>query len=622
MAQKQTFSKISSKGGEAAESNTLLQNLRNTISKPVQNKVLNILHDVSKFSDNEKLYLYLQLPSGPSTADRSSLDLSTLNTSEHMHAYNWIRNHLEEHTDTCLPKQDVYEAYKRYCDNLRCRPLSAANFGKIIREIFPNIKARRLGGRGQSKYCYSGIRRKTVVSMPPLPSLDLKITDNVELTDLVQVYNKELIDAACTLICHWAEKILKRSFNNVVEVAQFLLQQHIISPRSASAELVMSMMVPESRKRALRCPPAGSRNSKSESTEGAVDTLAQSKKEGASNPTTKPAEQKKNETAPKSLSSSQVNALVARFPTILPRVSPAEKLMGCSPSICSSSILTPKLTTSHLAVPFPSGTASALHLPRANGARLVSPQTAVTQVNLLPSIATGFSFPIPELQAPPREGDAKVTSSEAVQWSGPDLPKPRGGKRSSDPASAAGLLVPKRKRGRPRKVASESGLAASGSSPVQGRAETSSSTVKKGPPEGQLATSEVMQITGGEECLHRIATTPERGTEASLVSSALSSSAPLASSSIKRESVEGFETMPPQQGSPECERAEPGVEKLVKNEASLEICLAFHSPKATKQDSSADLTNHLSELNQGLPQGSMIQASRQSGTDRPKDSEK
>ena len=41
---------------------------------------------------------------------------------------------------------------RRYCENLQHRPLSAANFGKIIRDIFPNIKARRLGGRGQSKY--------------------------------------------------------------------------------------------------------------------------------------------------------------------------------------------------------------------------------------------------------------------------------------------------------------------------------------------------------------------------------------------------------------------------------------------------------------------------------------
>ncbi|KFV72552.1 DNA-binding protein RFX5, partial [Struthio camelus australis] len=144
--------------------------------------------DVQKFSDNDKLYLYLQLPSGPSLGEKSSLDLSSLSTAEYMHACNWIRNHLEEHTDTCLPKQDVYDAYKRYCDNLCCRPLSAANFGKIIREIFPNIKARRLGGRGQSKYPSAhtaglgshgshGIRRKTVVSLPPLPSLDLKVTE-------------------------------------------------------------------------------------------------------------------------------------------------------------------------------------------------------------------------------------------------------------------------------------------------------------------------------------------------------------------------------------------------------------------------------------------------------------
>ncbi|NWS77990.1 RFX5 protein, partial [Crotophaga sulcirostris] len=200
--------------------------------------------DVQKFSDNDKLYLYLQLPSGPSLGEKSSLDLSSLSTAEYMHACNWIRNHLEEHTDTCLPKQDVYDAYKRYCDNLCCRPLSAANFGKIIREIFPNIKARRLGGRGQSKYPCVGIRTKTVVSLPPLPSLDLKATETQsELSDVVQSYSSEVMEAACALTCDWAEKILKRSFNNIVEVAQFLIQQHIISSRSAHADLVMAMVV-------------------------------------------------------------------------------------------------------------------------------------------------------------------------------------------------------------------------------------------------------------------------------------------------------------------------------------------------------------------------------------------
>ncbi|NXP43160.1 RFX5 protein, partial [Leiothrix lutea] len=216
-------------------------------SKSVQSKVDSILQDVQKFSDSDKLYLYLQLPSGPSLGEKSggAVELSSLGTAEHMHACSWIRNHLEEHGDTCLPKQDVYDAYKRYCDNLGCRPLSTANFGKIIREIFPNIKARRLGGRGHfPTYCYGGIRRKTVVSLPPLPSLDLKVTETQsELAELVQSYSSEVMEAACALTCDWAEKILKRSFNNIVEVAQFLLQQHIISSRCAHADLLMAMVL-------------------------------------------------------------------------------------------------------------------------------------------------------------------------------------------------------------------------------------------------------------------------------------------------------------------------------------------------------------------------------------------
>ncbi|XP_041267090.1 DNA-binding protein RFX5 [Onychostruthus taczanowskii] len=248
-ARKGALSPGSARAG-ASESSTLLQELRGSISKSVQSKVDSILQDVQKFSDSDKLYLYLQLPSGPSLGEKSSssssssLELSALGTAEHMHACSWIRNHLEEHTDTCLPKQDVYDAYKRYCDNLGCRPLSTANFGKIIREIFPNIKARRLGGRGQSKYCYGGIRRKTVVSLPPLPSLDLKVTETqAELAELAQSYSSEVTEAACALTCDWAEKILRRSFNNIVEVAQFLLQQHIISPRSAHADLLMAMVL-------------------------------------------------------------------------------------------------------------------------------------------------------------------------------------------------------------------------------------------------------------------------------------------------------------------------------------------------------------------------------------------
>lgn len=43
-------------------------------------------------------------------------------------------------------------SYRSYCDNLGYNPLSAADFGKIMKNVFPNMKARRLGMRGKSKY--------------------------------------------------------------------------------------------------------------------------------------------------------------------------------------------------------------------------------------------------------------------------------------------------------------------------------------------------------------------------------------------------------------------------------------------------------------------------------------
>nr|AAH68779.1 MGC81309 protein [Xenopus laevis] len=166
MAQVSLYDKINHDSQGDTEPNSLLQKLRNKITKSVQTKVDNILQDVQKLTDYDKLYLYLQLPAGPSAPEKS-LDIGSVNTAEHMHACTWIRNHLEEHTDTCLPKQDVYDAYKRYCDNLHGRPLSVANFGKIIREIFPNIKARRLGGRGQSKYPFYMGGASMLHSPPP-----------------------------------------------------------------------------------------------------------------------------------------------------------------------------------------------------------------------------------------------------------------------------------------------------------------------------------------------------------------------------------------------------------------------------------------------------------------------
>lgn len=52
-----------------------------------------------------------------------------------------------------LPRQQVYENYEEFCRQNNQDPINNATFGKLIRAIFPNLKTRRLGTRGNSKVC-------------------------------------------------------------------------------------------------------------------------------------------------------------------------------------------------------------------------------------------------------------------------------------------------------------------------------------------------------------------------------------------------------------------------------------------------------------------------------------
>ncbi|KAK5855525.1 hypothetical protein PBY51_005622 [Eleginops maclovinus] len=430
-------------GGEGdTEPSMLLQKLKSNISKGVQTKVDQILQDVQRFSDNDKLYLYLQLPSGPSAGDKSGGgDSSSFNTADQLHTCNWIRSHLEEHSDTCLPKQDVYETYKRHCENLQHRPLSAANFGKIIRDIFPNIKARRLGGRGQSKYCYSGIRRKTVLNMPLLPNLDLK-NDPAELTELVQTYKQEVTEAACELICDWAQKILKRSFDTVVEIARYLIQEHIVNPRCSQAELVASAALaggPAKSHKVIKKTPV---ISKAES-EGAAD-LKKDLGDSSSSSSLKPGDKLAATGKPSSLdaplppssssSSSSLCPAVEAFMKQLPRILPRSSLPDKAHLSVRSSppSLAPKDSPG-----VGGGATGGPSAATGGGMKVIAMGGGALPVMILPQGV--LSSPPPPPPAPQLAAPTSV------------LQKPRGGgsKRPPDPGPPAPPL--KRKRGRPRK---------------------------------------------------------------------------------------------------------------------------------------------------------------------------
>jgi regulatory factor X len=48
----------------------------------------------------------------------------------------------------------VYANYASRCATERITVLNPASFGKLVRVLFPGLKTRRLGVRGESKYHY------------------------------------------------------------------------------------------------------------------------------------------------------------------------------------------------------------------------------------------------------------------------------------------------------------------------------------------------------------------------------------------------------------------------------------------------------------------------------------
>ena len=107
------------------------------------------IHDglqVHKLSTLDKLLLYLKLPTGrPAEAcDPLRQPLNPLGSrSEIQLTINWIRSHYEEDPQVSLPKHEVYDDYTSYCSVNTVKPLSTADFGKVMKQVFPAVRPRR-----------------------------------------------------------------------------------------------------------------------------------------------------------------------------------------------------------------------------------------------------------------------------------------------------------------------------------------------------------------------------------------------------------------------------------------------------------------------------------------------
>lgn len=55
----------------------------------------------------------------------------------------------QEMDGVSLPRSSLYENYLKWCGRIGYDAMTAASFGKLVKQRFPDLKTRRLGTRGQ-----------------------------------------------------------------------------------------------------------------------------------------------------------------------------------------------------------------------------------------------------------------------------------------------------------------------------------------------------------------------------------------------------------------------------------------------------------------------------------------
>jgi len=113
--------------------------------------------------------------------------------------------------------------------------LSTADFGKVMKQVYPQVRPRRLGTRGNSRYCYAGLKKRVRLEMPMTPDIgsEGRKTESADSEE-------ELNSAASFLIREWVEKLLGVKFETLTDLAFHLLEKMYVDNRSVAAFTFLS----------------------------------------------------------------------------------------------------------------------------------------------------------------------------------------------------------------------------------------------------------------------------------------------------------------------------------------------------------------------------------------------
>ncbi|XP_078514160.1 DNA-binding protein RFX8 isoform X2 [Lissotriton helveticus] len=80
--------------------------------------------------------------------------------SPHSTVVQWLVENFHVSEGCSVPRCLMYEVYTETCGQTSVTKVNPATFGKLVRIVFPDLKTRRLGTRGNARYHYDGIQIK------------------------------------------------------------------------------------------------------------------------------------------------------------------------------------------------------------------------------------------------------------------------------------------------------------------------------------------------------------------------------------------------------------------------------------------------------------------------------
>lgn len=107
-----------------------------------------------------------------------------------------------------------------------------------MKQVFPSIRPRRLGTRGNSRYCYAALRKTTQLAPPSLPELKLnpESADDAD-EDNVTTFVKTTIKA-------WASNLLSTKFERLEDLADYITTNNM---NSLSAKVLQRKITRDAR---------------------------------------------------------------------------------------------------------------------------------------------------------------------------------------------------------------------------------------------------------------------------------------------------------------------------------------------------------------------------------------